>query len=262
MAGLVCASTLGHQPPRTQRAGASERKAARQRTPVNEDLETPEILAGEYVLGLLRGEDCLRFERDLARDPALGAHVLAWERRFAPLSAAAAPTSSPSPRVWRRLAERVTRQTPRRPTRELRFWQIMAVAAGLSVIVLGTLLSSGLETSTPVHVALLADGQAQPVLFVSAATGGGPVRVRLLRQPETPKDRTLELWLLPGGDGAPRSLGILSNDGPSLLQLTEEQLRAFAGAAGLAVSVEPPGGSPTGAPTGPVVFTGKVQTEL
>jgi anti-sigma-K factor RskA len=31
------------------------------------------------------------------------------------------------------------------------------------------------------------------------------------------------------------------------------------GTAALAVSVEPPGGSPTGAPTGPVVYAGKLQ---
>jgi anti-sigma-K factor RskA len=31
------------------------------------------------------------------------------------------------------------------------------------------------------------------------------------------------------------------------------------GTAALAVSVEPPGGAPTGAPTGPVVFVGKLR---
>jgi anti-sigma-K factor RskA len=225
---------------------------------VSDDLDTPEILAGEYVLGLLRGEECARFEQRLSREPEFAGHVAAWERRLAPLASGRPPTA-PSPRVWRKIAARISR---RPPSRELRFWRLAAVAAGIAVILLGSLLATQLEDSPPVRIALLADDQAHPVLFVSTEQRGGPVQVKLLRQPQVPKDRSLELWLLPLAGGAPQSLGILSSEGQTTLRLSPEQLRALAEAAGLAVSVEPPGGSSTGAPTGPVVFSGSIETSL
>jgi anti-sigma-K factor RskA len=74
--------------------------------------------------------------------------------------------------------------------------------------------------------------------------------------------RVLELWSVPAeGRGGPVSLGLISANGatvldpkriPAGLLLQRTDL--------LAVSVEPPGGSPTGAPTGPVVFAGKLRS--
>jgi anti-sigma-K factor RskA len=72
-------------------------------------------------------------------------------------------------------------------------------------------------------------------------------------------DRVLELWAVPP-QGAPRSLGLVSSSGVSVIardRLPKGALDARATSA-LAVSVEPVGGSPTGAPTGPVVFAGKL----
>jgi anti-sigma-K factor RskA len=85
----------------------------------------------------------------------------------------------------------------------------------------------------------------------------------LVTQPLTPvaltANRVLELWSVPP-QGAPRSLGLISASGTTVLprdRLPAGLLKG--GTAALAVSVEPPGGSPTGAPTGPVVFAGKLQ---
>jgi anti-sigma-K factor RskA len=70
--------------------------------------------------------------------------------------------------------------------------------------------------------------------------------------------RVLELWSVPA-QGAPRSLGLIKANGTTVLsreRLPPALLKG--GTAALAVSVEPPGGSPTGVPTGPVVFAGKL----
>jgi anti-sigma-K factor RskA len=67
-------------------------------------------------------------------------------------------------------------------------------------------------------------------------------------------NKALELWAVPA-QGAPRSLGLVSAQGATTV------LRAalLKETAAFAVSVEPPGGSPTGAPTGPIISVGKLQ---
>ncbi len=72
-------------------------------------------------------------------------------------------------------------------------------------------------------------------------------------------DRVLELWAVPP-QGTPRSLGLISTNGVTVVPRDKLPKRVLesANTSALAVSVEPPGGSPTGAPTGPVVFAGKL----
>jgi anti-sigma-K factor RskA len=67
--------------------------------------------------------------------------------------------------------------------------------------------------------------------------------------------RSLELWALPRG-GAPRSLGLVSSAERSNIKLAAVADRSLGDVPALAVSLEPPGGSPTGQPTGPVLYTG------
>ena len=69
--------------------------------------------------------------------------------------------------------------------------------------------------------------------------------------------RVPELWLIPA-DGKPRSVGLLRADQTVTLTLPAEFAAFAKGDAVLAVSLEPPGGSTTGLPTGPVIATGKL----
>jgi anti-sigma-K factor RskA len=66
-------------------------------------------------------------------------------------------------------------------------------------------------------------------------------------------NRSLELWSLPP-QGAPRSLGLIAADKATVVQ----RGKVLDGTAAFAVSLEPAGGSPTGAPTGPVLYVGKL----
>ena len=84
----------------------------------------------------------------------------------------------------------------------------------------------------------------------------------LVARPLTPvslqSDRVLELWWAQA-QGKPKSLGLMKANGVTLL--SRGQLPGGLQGSGIdhmAVSVEPPGGSPTGQPTGPVVFYGKL----
>jgi anti-sigma-K factor RskA len=69
-----------------------------------------------------------------------------------------------------------------------------------------------------------------------------------------PAGKTLELWIQPPDAKAPRSLGVLPAAGR---QATLPAVPAPGTA--LSVTLEPSGGSPTGAPTGRVVYAGTLR---
>nr|WP_157618236.1 anti-sigma factor [Rhodanobacter sp. 115] len=66
-----------------------------------------------------------------------------------------------------------------------------------------------------------------------------------------------ELWLIPAGQ-KPIAVGMISREQPTTLALAPALLKQLGATAALAVSVEPPGGSPTGQPTGPVIAKGAI----
>lgn len=57
-----------------------------------------DIVAGEYVLGTLEGDERARVEAALQQDPALQAAASRWQRMLAPLIGAG-PVPVP-PNVW------------------------------------------------------------------------------------------------------------------------------------------------------------------
>ncbi|MDE2398501.1 MAG: anti-sigma factor, partial [Burkholderiales bacterium] len=100
--------------------------------------------------------------------------------------------------------------------------------------------------------AALAGGQN--ARFVASLSADGTALVlRPLQALDLGGQRTLELWALPV-HGAPRSLGLLALQGTT----TVRRPALLRDAQAIAVSVEPAGGSPTGAPTGPVVSLGRL----
>ena len=70
--------------------------------------------------------------------------------------------------------------------------------------------------------------------------------------------RAFELWLIPSGETRPRSLGLIQPGQPIRLDIPSDLAGHITPDATLAVSLEPPGGSPTGLPTGPVIAAGKL----
>jgi anti-sigma-K factor RskA len=88
----------------------------------------------------------------------------------------------------------------------------------------------------------------------SLSPDGRALVLQPLQAPTLTAAQALELWSVPR-QGGPRSLGVVRADRPTTLLLPAS---ATQGTAAFAVSVEPTGGSPTGAPTGPVVSVGAV----
>ncbi|MGK9165599.1 anti-sigma factor [Inquilinus limosus] len=227
--------------------------------------EEQEARIAEYVLGTLPPEERAVFERALAADPTLRAAVAAWERRLEGL-AAQVPPAQPGPHVWAALERAVGPEAPpataepsviSRLRRALAVWRASALAtgalaAGLAAFIVLTRADIPLRPDS--YVAVVNRGGDLPALIVRVDTRAGVVQVRPVRA-EVPADRSLELWFVAAG-APPRSLGLIDATDRQRLSIPEA-LRGSALAGGtLAVSVEPAGGSPTGAPTGPVVYSG------
>jgi anti-sigma-K factor RskA len=75
--------------------------------------------------------------------------------------------------------------------------------------------------------------------------------------PAVPNGRSTQLWLIPAGK-APISVGVFVPDHAAVLPLSAQLLAQLGPTASLAVSYEPPGGSPTGQPTGMVIAKGAI----
>jgi len=218
--------------------------------------ELGERLAADYVLGLMPIRARRRFERAMAGNATLAAWVAAWSDRLTPLDTITAD-ETPPPQVWRAIERRVgpalSEPMPARGRGgALAFWRGIATAAIAACAALVLYIAIYPEP-LPKIVAVLADTTGLPG-WVAFAGRSGKVGVSAIGTVGKDAGHSFQLWGI--GGGAPKPLGLLPADPDRPLWVRAAMLPA-AGAA-LAVSLEPPGGSPTGQPTGPVIFQGKV----
>jgi anti-sigma-K factor RskA len=110
-------------------------------------------------------------------------------------------------------------------------------------------------------VAVLQQTPIAPAFLLTVDTQQRTVVVRRVSAGQE-NGRSYELWLITNRSAPPKSLGVVGGDEftqrPLPANVDLETLRS----ATYAVSLEPAGGSPTGAPTGPVLFTGKAVDSL
>ncbi len=221
------------------------------------DPKVRELLAGEYVLETLHGRARERFERWLEEDRELQALVKAWHQRL-PTLALAAPPAKPRPALWRALKQRIEAPKERSPGlwESLMFWRSLALTA--STLAVALLLYIGLRppAPSPITIVVLSDQSAKPAWLVSLHPG--KLSIKTHRPQSIPPGKSFELWMLPKDKQAPRSLGLIPASGRLILRLTPSISQRLITAEGLAVSLEPKGGSSTGLPTGPVLYQGPV----
>ena len=214
--------------------------------------ELPDRLAAEYVLGTLTGGARRRFDALLPAHPTLRHAVAGWEKRLLPMALNSEPVQ-PAAAVWSSIEGKLGWTAPAaRPASpwRVRFWQTFAALATVAAVVLGTRTPTLPPTEAPMIVVLHAIKGSETIV-----AGLSPDRQQLSIQPlqrvSLTSDQSLELWALKK-DGPPASLGVIAGD--KLTALNKKTLPKDT--KGLAVSLEPLGGSPTGAPTGPVLFVG------
>jgi anti-sigma-K factor RskA len=225
-----------------------------------------EWLAGEYVLGTLPARARRRFERLMAADAELARMVGEWAERLRPLDAAT-PAEEPPARVWRAIEARIAggagageagavSSAPHPPWyNALALWRGLAIAAGAAAVALLLYIAAAPSRApAPAVVAVLAGRGAVPGWVAVSGPRPGDVSIAAVAPASEPKPHAFELWSIVAGP--PRSLGLLPLQTGESLVLHSTQLPPPGGV--LAVSLEPPGGSATGLPTGPVLYQGKI----
>ena len=224
--------------------------------------ETLEAMAGEYVLGTLSPAERMEAQTLLAQNTDFAAAVELWTQRLTPLLLAVRSVTPPA-HLRERILASIGTASPSGNVVDLAkrvsFWRGVSLAASAVAAALALFIAFKPvpEVAPGNYVAVLQPEGPGPAFVASIDVKDGTISVkRLGNQAEAGK--TYELWAVGGGRAAPQSLGVID----ASLKIPAGQLGkidpATLNETVFAVSLEPQGGSPTGAPTGPVLYTGKL----
>lgn len=176
----------------------------------------------------------------------------------------------PSPELWERISRTLGGGTiPRSPaapsaksmtrvplTRRLSFWRL---ATGLAVI--AAILPAVVVVLRPfdppaaAYTAILQSPDEAEAGYLVRIDADGNVTLTALETVSIAPDRTLQLWTLADPAAGPVSLGLLV-PGQSMM-VPAAALPALGDGQLFQISVEPETGSPTGSPTGPILYIGR-----
>jgi anti-sigma-K factor RskA len=215
-------------------------------------------LAGELSLGLLSPAEAAAARARAAGDPDFAAEVARWEDRLHPLlgkADVAAPDSA-----WQAIQTAISSQpTQDNASRSLRFWRGLSLASTAAALLLAVMLMTRSDVapivSAPSLVAALGSETGRAALTASY----DPQTGSLTLTPVSLQTGALypELWVIPKG-GTARSLGIVTGDRATRVQVATDLRALMRRGATLAITPEPQGGAPGGKATGPVIASGTI----
>ena len=221
-----------------------------------------DLLAAEFVLGLLSTAEAATVETRATTDVVLALRIAWWGDRLAPLADESA-IDAPG-HIWPQIAARLGSNDNARDNTRPWKW-----ATGLSSAVAALLLGVIVLRPTPVPPAPPSPTVPAPTAPMVASLSGAEASVtvafdattaRLLVTPVT-LDRgagDAQLWVIPVGREVPVPLGVIDAQGAGFLAVDAADVALLTPGATIAISQEVRGGSPTGAPQGPIVATGKI----
>lgn len=251
--------------------------------PGNEPNAAPgddDIAAAEFAIGLMEPAEAESFAARLTAEPALAALVAKWQARLLDLDLTAAPVPAREA-LWsrivagidvaapsrgatadrRRLSGDGRRRVERPPLqRRLSAWRaaaLVATAAALIIAVVAARLVLAPPEPTLLAVLIGPDGRAGAVVQVFP---DGHTALVSLADVEVPAGRTLEVWTKWSEERGPVSVGLLARAASAVL--ATQGLPATRPDQLFEITLEPAGGSPTGRPTGPVLFKGTATPTL
>lgn len=242
------------------------------------DPDDRSIIAGEYALGVLEGEDLAIAQRLYLSNRDFADNVRWWRYHLGQM-AEAAGTYEPSADVWpaieRRLGEFDGGESPgihrleQPKAKNISVWGLgfaMAGAAAAAAAVLTLLLvqPAGQGPITPIETAapisgprLIAQLQSEDgALVLTGLVDSAAQELSLNIEGFAPGDgQATELWVVPAG-GAPQSLGLIPASGLFERELTETEREALVAGASLAVTYEDASNAPHSAPSTEILVIG------
>lgn len=236
-----------------------------------------DIVAAEYVLGTMDSAAREAFAARIASEPELARAIDAWRMRLAPLADEIEPVVPPM-YLWPRVRVRAGIDAARKPDVEdthwwdrIAFWRgasMAGLAATAACVIALVALPRTPDTAVPapVHSALphpvrlmttMSDGKGRTTYMAAVDDDACTLVLMPLVKDPTPGE-VPQVWLV-SSDGAAQSLGV-GNDAPLQSMTVPNALRArlLRDDQTLAVSMEPPGGSKTGQPSGFVIGRGQL----
>jgi anti-sigma-K factor RskA len=212
------------------------------------------VLAAEYVLGLASAAEQAQVERDLGRDFALRQAVYYWQDRLFPMTRLPDP-ADPSPAVW----ERIERSLAPSAAPPRGWWESLVVWRTVSVVALALAVALGLRvlapTAAPERYLAVLQNEQRTAGWIVEIEARGNLRLVPLAATAVPPERALQFWTKAPSATVPTSLGLVPGDRTT--ELPAARLPALEPDTLFELTLEPATGSPTGRPTGPILFVGR-----
>lgn len=220
-----------------------------------------DLAAAEDVLGTLDAASARALAQAAETDPALASAIAAWERRLSPLARLLPPLAPPAD-LWPRIAGALPPAATAAPVafgrplarawRSVGFWRASTAGAlALAAVLAGLVVLRPLPH--PMYMASLAPMRSHTPMFVAEMRPGGALMVHALSPVAVAEGMALELWAKEARSGAMIPLGVVPGSGRRV------RMTADLGAGTeLMISLEPAGASPSGTPTGPMLYEGRL----
>ncbi|KFB10970.1 anti-sigma factor [Nitratireductor basaltis] len=226
-----------------------------------------DLVAAEFVLGALDNDERASISRRIEQDPEFARLVDDWEERLEGLGSEFKPVEPPAQiaaSIRRRLFDENASYEGNAPGKgwfsrlwnNASAWRALAAAAVLAFAGLSFYnLAPRPAAEEARYVSSLAPTESDVHYFVVYDARDGNVRLSHVTGAR-PEGRDFELWVIE--DGTPRSLGVIPEGQRVRMAVADRSASELKGDAIFAITTEPQGGSPSGAPTGPVVAQGDI----
>lgn len=228
------------------------------------DRDDIDALASAYVLGTLSGERRREVQERLPNDAMLRTAVEAWEARLLPLTALVEPVE-PTAALWARIEKslppvqthaQVNTSAWQNWWRSINFWRAVAATGFVAASVAVLLPSTGLfAPAAPQYMVVLVAPNGTAPGWVVQTSGRDSLRLVPLGTTAVPEQRSLQFWTKADDWNAPVSLGLVQAGQP--LEVKLDQLPPLVPNQLFEITLEPYNGSPTGRPTGPILYIGR-----
>ena len=215
--------------------------------------EDADMLAAEYALGLLAGDDLQQARRLVSEDRGFARSVTDWEIRLTAV-AEDLPPEHPRPAAKATLLAKLFPEPARASLwHGARIWQAVS-ALSLLALTAFVLADFNRDTGTggPLYTAQIV-AEAGDFRVVAVVDKSADEVILTRTAGSTPDGRILQVWAHRAGEPA-ISVGLWP-EGDSVRLPMPQTIAAVEGVLTLGVSEEPPGGSVTGSPSGRVFGT-------